>query len=113
MQKELNELLELAKLDKKGFMLLKTTAVKLKAFEFASKLKAMEDDLFPVTPEIKQAKQLAEELSAVFRMVNLKIDPPTAWLIGQTVDAYKRKRGKLSINDTADLITKSEQIFEL
>lgn len=111
MEKLFNELFEAAKKNKKDFVALKNIVVSLGSYELASKLREIENELFPETEEIKIARLMAKKLSLTFRMVDLNIAPETCWLISETMKVYAEKGGEFSIDDAVVLIYKKYDIF--
>ncbi len=111
MEKLLLGLLESAKKDKNGLIRLKNTAVRCQNFELASELRTLELKLFPETKEEKDAKELVKKLDLVFRMVDLKIDDRTIWVIQETMKVYGKKKGKFDLKDASTIVAKSKEIF--
>lgn len=112
MQELLMQMLEKAKTDKSAFRALKNTAVKCQLFELAGQLREMEKELFPETEEVKKAKERAEKVNLVFRMVELNVSDQACWLIDQTLEMFKKKKGKFSIEDAVDLKCQAQKIFD-
>lgn len=107
----MKELLEKAKKNKKGLLRLKNALITLGDFELASKLREIELEFFPESEEVKKAKNGAVEYSNLFKMVGLNIDSETSWLIAETLNRYKKKKGKFSLQDSVDIRNKKETIF--
>lgn len=112
MEKLLTGLVETAKGNKKGLIMLKNTAIRCQQFELAAELRELERTLFPETDEEKEAKKLSKELNLVFRMVELNVAEDTCWLISQTFNAHTKMKGKFSIHDASKLIAKRKELFD-
>lgn len=108
---KLNGLIEKAKTSNKLLRDLKLAAYNANLLELAAELRLMETELFPESNESKSAKEKAKKLNLVFRMVDLNISEPVCWLIAETLNAYKSKKGKFSMVDAANLIDRKEKIF--
>jgi hypothetical protein len=112
MEKELEKkLIELAKTNKRGLIKLKNACVVIGEFEFASKLRDIEREYFPVTEEQIKAKKRAEKLNLLFRMVELNIPEDKCWLIDKALEEYKKKKGKFSVEDGLELRKKHIDLF--
>lgn len=111
MEKLFIELVEAAKKNRKGLIRLKNTAVACQQYELASQLRAIEVECFPETDEIKLLKDRASKKRDIFSMVNLKVEPATAWLIEETLKVYAEKGGNFSIDDATTLRLKQEELF--
>ncbi len=112
MEKLFLELLEKAKSNKKAFELLKNTAVKSQHFELAVKLREIERDLFPESEEIREAKQRANGLNTLFRMVDLNVTPNTCYLIDEILKQRNEKGNKVTLMDASDIVERTKRIFE-
>lgn len=108
---ELNELIEGAKKSKKAFESLKNTAIVCGQYEFAAELKKIELEAFPETEEVKDIKFEASLLSEILRMVHLKIDPATSWVINETFKLCREKGDQFSFKDANEIMDKAKQIF--
>ncbi len=108
----LEKMLENAKKDKKAFNTLKTLAVKLQMFEFASQLREMEIEVFPLTEEEKKAKKIGQQLTSVFSILKLNTNPATAWKIYQAIHHYDKCKGEFSIDNGCDIAIRAERLFE-
>ena len=111
MEELLVQMLEKAKTDRKALRSLKSAAVCCQQYSLAANLRQIENELFPETEEIKQAKERAENLYLLFRMVELNIPKDVCWLIGETVKGYTKKKDGFSLKDACKLIVKREQLF--
>lgn len=103
--------IEEAKTDKSKLRHLKIAAVNSKQYELAANLRALENQLFPESEEVKTAKKRASKLNLVFRMVELNIPDDVAWLIEITMKRYWKRRGNFDLRDAAELIDLKEKIF--
>lgn len=112
MQKLLNDLVEKAKCNKKGLIMLKNTAVRCQQFELASQLRELETSLFPETDEEKAAKKLAKEINLLFRMVELNVSEDVCWIIHEAIKCHSKKKGKFSVEDAAKLVIKRKELFD-
>ena len=112
MQQLLTDLVEKAKGNKKGLIMLKNTAVRCQQFELASQLRELETSLFPETDEEKEAKKLAKEINLVLRMVELNVSDDVCWLISQTLKTHSKMKGKFSIKEAAELVCKRKGLFD-
>lgn len=90
---------------------LKEFAVKVGDYELGAKCREIELEKFPVTEEETKAKEEAEKLNLVFRMVELGIDEPTCYRIAKTLELYKKKKGKFDIRDASRIIVESKRLF--
>lgn len=106
---DLTNLLEGAKKSKKALRSLKSAALDAGQFELAAKLRDMERELFPDSED----EIYARNVNLALRMVGLNTDLKTAFLIGKTMEAYRKSKGKFAIDQASDLIAKAEQIFEV
>ena len=113
MEKLLLQLLEAAKKDKKQLIVLKNLSVKLQQFELSINLREIEKELYPESKEDKFAKEQAQKLNLVFRMVGLNVSDDACWLISETLKDYTKRGSKFSINDATALSLKHNQIFDL
>jgi hypothetical protein len=113
MEKLFEQLLKSAKTNKKGLKALKNAAVTLQNFEFAAKLREIEVTTFPETKEQKAAKALDRKLNLVLRMVDIKPNPGTAWLIGEALKTHNLRSGNFTIKDASRLLAKQKELFEL
>lgn len=106
-----NNLVEQAKKNRKGLIAIKNAAVANGQFELASRLRAIEVECFPETDEVKSSKERARKNSDIFSMVNLRVEPATAWLIEETLKVYAEKGGNFSVDDATTLRLKQEELF--
>jgi len=90
---------------------LKNFAVKVGNYELGAKCREIELEKFPVTEEETKAKEEAEKLNLVFRMVELGIDEPTCYRIAKTLELYRKKKGKFDIADASKIIVESKRLF--
>lgn len=111
MENLFKDLIEVAKTDRKLLNKLKNISVEGKQYELASQLREIERDTFPETEENKLAKEQAEKLSTVFRMVDLNVSEETCWLISETVKIYNEKKGEFSLQDATSIKTKKQAIY--
>lgn len=109
--KELLQLLEKAKQDKKCLVELKNTAVSGMEFELAAELRFLETSLFPESEEVKIAKKQAKDLRLLFQMVELNISEDIAWLIAATLKTYNKKKGNFDLKNAVELISKRKEYF--
>lgn len=112
MEKELNELFESAKKSKKGIRALKMAAISANCFDVAAKLRDVENDLFPDSPEQKEANTFANDIKTALAMSGINTDASVAWLIGKTVYDYKAKKGKFSLRDAAEIMVQHEKLWK-
>jgi len=106
---DLTNLLEGAKKSKKALRSLKLAALDAGQFELAAKLRDMERELFPDTEDEIYAKQI----NLALRMSGVNPDLRQSWLIGKTMEAYRKSKGKFAIDQASDLIAKADKIFEV
>ena len=90
---------------------LKKFAVKVGNYELGAKCREIELEKFPVTEEETKAKEEAEKLNLVFRMVELGIDEPTCYRIAKTLELYRKKKGKFDIADASKIVVDSKRLF--
>ncbi|MBP9790061.1 MAG: UvrB/UvrC motif-containing protein [Bacteroidia bacterium] len=106
---DLTNLLEGAKKSKKALRSLKLAALDAGQFELAAKLRDLERELFPDTEDEIYAKNI----NLALRMSGVNPDLRQSWLIGKTMEAYRKSKGKFSIDQASDLIAKADKIFEV
>jgi hypothetical protein len=107
----LNQLLEKAKTDKRTLLAIKNAAVRGQQFELAANIRELEKSCFPETEEEKEAKEMAEKLNLLFRMVELTVSKDLCWLIGAVMEEHRKKKGKFSIEDAVRLKSKKRDLF--
>lgn len=105
-------LIEKAKTDHKLLKKLKTLAVEIQHYELGAAIRDMENTYHPETDEQKKEKENVKKLDLVFRMVELKIESKMIWLISNTLNVYKKKKGKFDLKDAATLVVKSQELFD-
>ena len=104
-------LLETAKKEKKLLVKLKSTALHCQMFELAAKLRDMEVELFPNTPEYNEAHEQAKKANLLFRMVELNVPESVCWLVEETLKLHKKKKGKFDLLDAGKLVVKKNELF--
>jgi hypothetical protein len=110
-EKLLLQLLEKAKKNKKGLIMLKNTAVRCQEFEIAAIIRGLERKHFPESEADRKAKQRARDLGTLFRMVDLNISDKNCLLIYETLELFKKKKGKFGIDDASKLKHKMDELF--
>jgi len=111
MQELLNELLEKAKSNKKGLIMLKECAVRCQQFELAANLRELENN-FPEPDEVKEAIKYANNIQTALAMAEIiPIDKQVCWLIGKIIEKHTKVGGKLSLKDVAEIVTKRDELF--
>ncbi len=111
MKELLNELLEKAKSNKKGLIMLKECAVRCQQFELAANLRELENN-FPEPAEVKEATKYASDIQTALAMADIRpIDKKVCWLIGKVVEKHSKVKGKLSLKDIAEIVSKQEELF--
>jgi hypothetical protein len=111
MQELLNDLLEKAKSNKKGLIMLKETAVRCQQFELAAELRQLEND-FPEPQEVKDAIKYASNIQTALAMAEVRpIEKKLCWLIGKIIEKHTKVGGKLSLKDVAGIVTKRDELF--
>jgi hypothetical protein len=113
MEKQLMQMLEETKKNKKAFRWLKNVAVRTQQFELAASLRQIENENFPETEETKKAKKRAKDLNFLFRMVDLNVPEKMCWMLDELIKAYDKKKGKFSIDDAVTINYKNKDIFDL
>ena len=113
MQELLLQMVDNAKKEKKKLLALTEVAIKCRQFELASKFREMEKELFPLTEEENKAKELAKEISIVFRMVKLNVSDDVCWLISETLKIHSKMEGSFSVNEASELIAKRNRLFDV
>jgi len=111
LQELFNNFLTEAVNDKASLIALKTAVVKAKHYELAGKLRAIERDRFPESEEVKQAKEKADGIDVLLRMIGLNVPLDTCWLLNETFSQYFKKKGKFSLEDASHLIAKQKRLF--
>jgi len=109
----LERLLESASKNKKGIKLLKNVALKVQQYECAAALREIEKANFPESEESKAAKRLGQELKTACGMVGIDITEDMCWILSQTFDGYKKKKGKFSLNESSKIYAKWVEIFDI
>lgn len=97
--------------DKTSIDNLKLALVNSKQFEFASEIRSIEKELFPITKEAIEAEQKAQEIEILFNLLGIKTDYKTAWLMFSAIELYLDKKGKTDLKDAADLKAKANEYF--
>lgn len=111
-QLDINQLLTIAKTNKRAFKALKNVAVQCQTYELAANLRDLELKLFPESEELKKAKKEIIDWQTAFRMVGLNIEDSTAFLVVKTVLLSQKKKGKFSLQDASDLQVQRDVLFE-
>lgn len=111
MEKLFMKLLEDAKKNKKGLIMLKNTAVRCQNFELASQLRGIEREKFPETKEEKDSKHRAKELNLIFRMVDLNISDKHCLIIYEALKLFVKKKGKFGIDDASKIVCKINDMY--
>lgn len=113
MEKLMNQLLESAKKNKRGFLELKAVAVRCQEYELASELRQFELDNFPKSKAQKNAESSAKKTDVLLRMIGLQLDAPkNAWLLEEAFKLYFDKGEELDIKDIARLQIKRDKLFD-
>lgn len=112
MEQLLFHLIEKAKKNKKGLIMLKNAAVLCQEFKLASELRQLEKTFFPETEEEKGAKKHAQKIDHVLRMVEINLPYDVCWLISKTLKTHSKMNGKFSIKEAAELLLKRKELFE-
>ena len=105
----LTPLLEGAKKSKKALRSLKLAAIDAGQFELAAKLRDLEREIFPDSEDEIYAKNI----NLALRMSGVNPDLRQSWIIGKTMEAYRKSKGKFSIDQASELIAKADKIFEV
>ena len=108
---ELENLLGKAKTSKASLRELKDLALKFKMYEFATKIKELEDELFPQTEEQKAEHEKALNLQRLFTMIELNVPLSACWRISEAIEKHKELGGSFSLMDAAKIVAKSNEIF--
>jgi len=87
---------------------LKLAAIAANQFNLAAQLRDIERESFPDTEDELYAK----DINLVLRMVGINPDPRQCWLIGKTMQAYLKSKGKFSIAQATKIQSESDKIFE-
>lgn len=107
----LSDMLDEAKKKKSNFSKLKNVAVHCQKYELAARLRDIELELFPETPEEKEAKKLAQSLNLIFRMVELEVNHATCYKIYSTLILFKKKKGKFDTKDASKIVEETNRLF--
>jgi len=107
-----DKLLENASKNIETLNALKNLACKTKDYELAAECRRLEKELFPETEEEVKAKQKAEELNLVFRMVDLNIENEVCFRIFKTLELFRKKKGKFDIADAFKIQVESKNLFK-
>lgn len=111
-QKKFGELLESCKKRKKALRLLKEACVVADEYGLAAEIREIENNLFSGTPEQKKAIELGEKVELLLRMLDLKVDVGTAWLIYKGIEQFNKKKDKFTLSDSVDLKLLKEKLFD-
>ena len=110
-EQQIKETTEILAKDKRALISVRNALVKAKCYEMADELRKIEREKFPETEEQKAAKEEAEKFNLLFRMVELDIEPMTAYLIVQTVKKFGRRKGNFDIKDAVILVNDTNRLF--
>jgi len=94
---------------KKALRSLKQAALDAGCFELAAELRDIERETFPDTEDEIYAKNI----NLALRMSGVNPDLRQSWLIGKTMEAYHKHKGKFAIDQASELIAKADKIFEV
>ena len=111
MEKDFNDLLEKAKKTHKGLCKLKNAAVHCQAYELASKLRAIEKELYPESENAKKAHQDALIISNLLSLVDIKCDKNIAWTMFQAFEVFKQKGDQFSLEDATRIRHEASELF--
>lgn len=109
--KLLQEFQEVALSDKKLLNQFKNLLVKCQKYELAASVREVEKEKFPETDEEKEAKNLVREYRNVLGMVKIETEDQTIYTIAKVMDLYRKKKGKMNIEDCAKIIATAKEIF--
>ncbi len=108
MDELIKQFIEEAKRSKKSMRQLKQLAVSCKQYEFATQLREIENELFPDSEELKEAKKI----NLILRMVDLDVNEKACWIISETLKKYFEIGGEFSIREASEVIEKSKRLFD-
>lgn len=111
-QKQFENIIEKAKSNKLIIRHLKNAAVHAQEYVFAAELRDIEKEAFPETQEHIDVKKLVKETDLAFRMVQVGVEEIAVYRIIKAYEALKKKKGKFDIKDAAEIIAKSNEIFD-
>lgn len=111
MEEQLKALLEKAKTNQKLLRELMEVSVNAGERFLADELKRMENEYFPVDEKHAKARERAQLLSLVFRMVDLGIPEGKCYLIERTLKRFWKRGGNFTLSDAAELQRDTEKIF--
>lgn len=105
--KTIEELIQLAKTNRKGIRRLKEAAVTLQAYGLAQKIRQAETETFPETEEEKTA----EKINILFRMVDIRSNPKSCWILYEVIKSYLQVGGDFSTKEAVSIMSKADEIF--
>lgn len=109
--KQFEDLLEIAKKDKKVLEHLKNAAVKGQMYELASNIRDIEKENFPETEEDKSIKKTYRDANLLLRMVDVNASEFTSYKIGKAFEVYNKKKGKFDTGDAVKIINTADKYF--
>ena len=107
----LKQMMEDVKTDISKLRSLKHAAVRCQQFELAANLRGLEKDLFPDTEEQAKERERVTQLSTLFSMFELKVDDRILYTIDKAIAAFKKKKGKFSVNDVVSIKVKAKELY--
>lgn len=110
---QLTGLIDSVKTNKKALKSLKKLCVDLQLYELGAELRTIENECFPDSEDVKEAKKLGKEINLALRMVELNTEDSVAWLLCQTVMKFNELKGDFSLDDASKLQAKQIQLFDL
>jgi hypothetical protein len=106
-------LLDVAKKDRKKLKQLYDLVIHCQQYEFAAEIRDLEKDLFPITPEEESAKINGARIRCAFNMAGYNVDTPTAWLFNEISVMVRKKKGSYTLKDSSILVEKMKELFHL
>lgn len=111
MEQEFLELINKAQTDRVRLVKLKNFFASIGAYSMASKLRDLEQEKFPDTPEMADIRKQAELIRNALKLVDLGVSEKTSWLIMKTVQLALEKQGEFSVKDAAELQVKCSELY--
>jgi len=111
MEDLLLKMIEDAKTNRTKLIQLKVLAVKLNQYELASKLKDLENELFPMSKKDTELKKHAKDVAGALAMCELNTSEEVAFVIYSAVKVSNKKRGSFSLKDAAQILAKKSQLY--
>lgn len=111
MDEQTNLLLEKASKKLETLLELKNFAVKVGNYELGAECRKIELAKFPISQEEINAREEADNLDRLFRMVELGISEDNCYRIARSLELYRKKKGKFDVMDASKIVADSKRLF--